>query len=100
MKRGVNGTNREVSEFECRQYYVNQPQQTDSGDHEARHDVWYWLTQIKPKQYLGQFYRCQPAVAEAKKTCPKANGCNSASVGGSKALLFFRSKVALAPVHP
>ena len=74
--------------------------QTDSGDHEARHDVWYWLTQIKPKQYLGQFYRCQPTVAEAKKTCPKANGCNSASVGDSEALLLFRSEVALAPVHP
>ena len=95
-----NRANRKGSEFECRHYYVNQTPQTDIGDHEVHHDVWCWLTQIKLKQYLGQFYRCQPAVAEAKKTYARANGCNSASDGGSEALLFFRSEIALAPVHP
>ena len=79
---------------------VNQTPQTDSGDHEAHRDGCFWLTQVKPKQYLEQLYRCDPAVAEAATTHPKAKRCNDASVGSSEELLVLRSEVAMPPVHP
>ena len=53
--------------------YVNQIPPMDSTYHEVHRDRCYRLTQINRKQCLGQSYRHEPAVADAKKTYPKAN---------------------------
>ena len=55
-------------------YYVNQTAQPN-GDHEVHREGCYWLTLVTHKMFLGYFSTCGPAVAEAKKFYPTANGC-------------------------
>jgi hypothetical protein len=53
-------------------YYVNNRAQ-DNGDHEVH--VQGCSKMPSDKKYLGDFYSCQPAVVEAKRTYWKSNGC-------------------------
>ncbi len=55
-------------------YYVNMNPQ-DNGDHEVHKSGCYWLGLVKNKKFLGIYTSCTPAVKEAKKTYPTANGC-------------------------
>lgn len=57
-----------------KKYYVNNRAQS-SGDHEVHvQDCRYFPSDYK---YLGEFSDCRPAVAEAKKTYNRANGCKT-----------------------
>ena len=53
-------------------YYVNNRAQSN-GDHEVH--VYSCVYLPSDKKYLGDFYSCGPAVAEAKKTYSTADGC-------------------------
>lgn len=55
-------------------YYVNNRAQLN-GDHEVHVRGCYWLGLAQDTKYLGEFYSCGPAVAEAKRTWPQSNGC-------------------------
>lgn len=55
-------------------YYVNQNAQSN-GDHEVHVAGCSFLPEPENRTYLGDFTTCGPAVKEAKKTYPKANGC-------------------------
>lgn len=55
-------------------YYVNNQAQPN-GDHEVHVHGCYWLAIAKDTKFLGDFSSCGPAVAEAKKTWPRSNGC-------------------------
>lgn len=57
-----------------KKYYVNTQAQSN-GDHEVHIDSCMYLPNVQNKKYLGEFYSCHGAVAEAKKTFNKANGC-------------------------
>jgi hypothetical protein len=57
-----------------KKYYVNNNSQSN-GDHEVHSETCIYLSLIQSKKYLGEFYSCAPAVAEAKKTYVKADGC-------------------------
>ena len=55
-------------------YYVNKNAQSN-GDHEV-HIVTCSLLPAAPNRlYLGDFSNCHGAVAQAKKTYAKSNGC-------------------------
>ena len=54
------------------QYYVNQNAQAN-GDHEVHKRGCTYFPSAHT--YLGQFSRCQEAVAEAKKYYRQSNGC-------------------------
>ena len=57
-----------------KKYYVNtQPQA--NGDHEVHNETCIYLPGIANRKYLGEFYSCEPAVAEAKKNYSKSDGC-------------------------
>lgn len=53
-------------------YYVNQNQQSN-GDHEVHVEGCSYMPLYKT--YLGEYSSCQPAVAKAKLTYSRANGC-------------------------
>jgi hypothetical protein len=53
-------------------YYVNNRSQSN-GDHEVHVYGCQWFP--SDARYLGDYTSCSPAVAEAKRTYPKANGC-------------------------
>ncbi len=53
-------------------YYVNNNSQSN-GDHEVH--VTGCIYMPGNKSYLGDYSSCSPAVTEAKKTYPTANGC-------------------------
>jgi hypothetical protein len=57
-----------------KKYYVNNNPQPN-GDHEVHQENCIYLPYIQSKKYLGEFYSCAPAVAEAKRTYPTADGC-------------------------
>lgn len=57
-------------------FYVNRTAQPN-GDHEVHREGCYWLSIAAHTTYLGEFYGCSGAVAEAKKTYKTANGCAS-----------------------
>jgi hypothetical protein len=53
-------------------YYANRRSQP-SGDHEVHTSKCRYFP--KNAQYLGDYTASQPAIAEAKRYFPKANGC-------------------------
>ncbi|HKG06337.1 MAG TPA: hypothetical protein VKB19_07765 [Pedobacter sp.] len=57
-----------------KKYYVNTRAQ-DNGDHEVHDETCYRLPEVANRKYLGDYYSCEPAVAEAKKSYVKADGC-------------------------
>jgi hypothetical protein len=57
-------------------YYVNNNAQSN-GDHEVHREDCKYLP--SNKKYLGKFFSCTGAVAEAKKTHSRANGCATCS---------------------
>lgn len=60
-------------------YYVNRNAQAN-GDHEVHALGCSHMPDLANRVYLGNFDRCQPAVREAKKTYPTANGCYYCSI--------------------
>jgi len=59
-------------------YYVNDKPQPN-GDHEVHRDGCQWMPNVLNRTYLGDYATCQPAVADAKKRHPTANGCRTCS---------------------
>jgi hypothetical protein len=57
-----------------KKYYVNTKAQSN-GDHEVHNENCDYLPSSDNRKYLGEFYSCDSAVTEAKKTYSKANGC-------------------------
>ena len=57
-------------------YYVNNKAQSN-GDHEVHTENCTYLP--SDRKYLGDFSNCKDAVAEAKKTYNKSNGCKTCS---------------------
>lgn len=55
-------------------YYVNKNAQSN-GDHEVHTATCTRLPDIGNRQYLGDFSRCVPAVAEARRYYRQSNGC-------------------------
>lgn len=55
-------------------YYVNKNQQRN-GDHEVHKEGCSYMPNLENREYLGDYSSCRPAVTEAKKRYPKANGC-------------------------
>lgn len=55
-------------------YYVNTNSQPN-GDHEVHTEGCSRLPLPQNRKYLGEFTSCEPAVREAKKTYPTADGC-------------------------
>lgn len=60
-------------------YYVNRRAQSN-GDHEVHDQDCRYLPSVENRVYLGNYMSCTPAVAEAKKTYSKANGCKTCSL--------------------
>lgn len=50
-----------------------------NGDNEVHREGCYWLTLVKDKRYLGDFYDCEGAVSEALLHDPDADGCKHCS---------------------
>jgi hypothetical protein len=59
-------------------YYVNKHAQSN-GDHEVHTQTCRFLPSEHNQKYLGDFSSCEPAVEEAKKTDPLADGCKFCS---------------------
>jgi hypothetical protein len=55
-------------------YYVNRNAQAN-GDHEVHQQTCTQGPAVENRQFLGDFASCGPAVREAKRTYPTANGC-------------------------
>ncbi|MDQ1804415.1 hypothetical protein RAH57_10470 [Chryseobacterium sp. CKR4-1] len=59
-------------------YYINTNQQSN-GDYEVHEDSCKYLPVTTNRVYLGSFYSCEEAVAEAKRLFPaqknNINGC-------------------------
>jgi len=55
-------------------YYVNKNAQPN-GDHEVHKSGCSFMPSSENRLRLGDFSSCRPAVAAAKKICPKADGC-------------------------
>ena len=55
-------------------YYVNKNAQAN-GDHEVHITSCTFFPSQANAEYLGEFASCVPAVAEAARRYPKANGC-------------------------
>lgn len=55
-------------------YYVNKTPQTN-GDHEVHVANCVYIPGSSNREYLGEYSSCSPAVTEAKKKYPRANGC-------------------------
>lgn len=61
-----------------KKYYVNNHAQLN-GDHEVHEENCIYLPRVQSKNYLGEFYTCQGAVAQARKLYSSANGCKTCS---------------------
>ncbi|NHM05692.1 hypothetical protein G4D82_00520 [Flavobacterium sp. CYK-4] len=61
-----------------KKYYVNKNAQPN-GDHEVHDQDCPDLPIAENRKYLGEFSNCKAAVAEAKKTYSKSNGCKTCS---------------------
>jgi hypothetical protein len=59
-------------------YYVNKNAQSN-GDHEVHDEYCSELPNTENRKYLGEFSSCAGAVAEAKKTDSRADGCKICS---------------------
>lgn len=59
-------------------YYVNTRAQAN-GEHEVHRDGCRWMPSEENTQHLGAFGACHDAVAMAKRTYRKANGCSYCS---------------------
>lgn len=59
-----------------KKYYVNENSQY-SRDHEVHREDCTYLPNASNRRYLGEYSSCKPAVAEAKKTYSKADGCKT-----------------------
>lgn len=59
-----------------KKYYLNNNQQSN-GDYEVHSEDCKYLPYEHNRTYLGMFYNCKDAVAEAKRLYPyrKINGC-------------------------
>ncbi|MBP1221650.1 hypothetical protein JOD96_000208 [Flavobacterium sp. 1355] len=57
-------------------YYVNKNEQLNK-DHEVHTSDCVYVPTPLNRVYLGIFSECKPAVAEAKKTYTKSNGCKT-----------------------
>jgi hypothetical protein len=57
-----------------KKYYIN-AQAQNNGDHEVHDEFCTYLPNMQNRKYLGEFYSCEGAVVEAKKSYYKANGC-------------------------
>ncbi|MDH4140566.1 MAG: hypothetical protein OEV43_08355 [Coriobacteriia bacterium] len=55
-------------------YYVNTKAQPN-GDHEVHRFGCVFMPVAVNRNYLGDFTSCRPAVAVAKRTHPKSDGC-------------------------
>ena len=55
-------------------YCVNTNVQPN-GDHEVHHYGCAWLPEQANRLYLGKFFTCTEAVAEARKHYRQSNGC-------------------------
>lgn len=55
-------------------YYANTNAQAN-GDHEVHAGTCSFLPAWENRDYLGEFLSCQPAVAEARRRYPRADGC-------------------------
>ena len=55
-------------------YYVNKNAQP-TGEHEVHNSDCSYLPDTENRKYLGQFYRCQEAIIEAKKYYDNVDGC-------------------------
>jgi hypothetical protein len=55
-------------------YYVNTKAQAN-GDHEVHTSRCSFIPQGANRLYVGDHASCGPAVAEAKQTYPRSNGC-------------------------
>ena len=55
-------------------YYVNKNAQSN-GDHEVHRTGCSWLPNAENRIYLGDFFSCYFAVAEARKFYRQVNGC-------------------------
>jgi hypothetical protein len=55
-------------------YYVNKHAQ-DNGDHEVHKADCSRLPEPANRMHLGEYTSCEPAVREAKKSYPRADGC-------------------------
>lgn len=55
-------------------YYVNKGAQPN-GDHEVHEWGCSFMPAAENRVYLGEFNRCGPAVAEASRIYPRADGC-------------------------
>lgn len=55
-------------------YYVNKQAQPN-GDHEVHKDGCGWMPLGVNKKELGEYYSCEAAVTEAKKSYDQVNGC-------------------------
>lgn len=55
-------------------YYVNKNVQAN-GDHEVHKEGCSMMPLSENRIYLGEFYSCTSAVAEAKKHYIKSDGC-------------------------
>lgn len=55
-------------------YYVNRQAQAN-GDHEVHRADCQFLPSEQNRLYLGDFSRCQEAVAEARRHFKQSNGC-------------------------
>jgi len=62
-----------------KKYYVNKNAQTYTGDHEVHDEECIYLPNITNRMYLGEFTSCVGAVAAAKKTYIRSNGCKTCS---------------------
>jgi hypothetical protein len=57
-------------------YYVNKNPQLN-GDHEVHISTCSFLPIEANRLYLGIYSNCEDAVARAKQTYPKSNGCKT-----------------------
>ncbi len=57
-------------------YYVNNTPQPN-GDYEVHKEDCYWLGLANSKKDLGFHSYCYSAVAKAKQSYPRANGCKT-----------------------
>ena len=55
-------------------YYVNKNAQP-TGEHEVHTSTCPYLPNQNNRQYLGTFYNCKDAIAEAKKYYSNVDGC-------------------------
>lgn len=56
-------------------YYLANKNAQNSGDHEVHRSDCSYLPKQHNQKKLGEFSSCAPAVAEAKKIYPTADGC-------------------------